>query len=148
MDIQKQIQKYMEQGKIMQLATVSHDQPWISTVYYVTDEHMNIYWLSWPERRHSQELTKNPKAAIAIAIKLDKPVIGIQTEGSVERVQDSDEVRAVMQKYVAKYSSGKDFYDNFVSGKNKHTLYKFVPNTFVLFDEVHFPENGRQEWQP
>ena len=141
------IQKLLAEGSVLQLATASGDQPWICTVYYVVDEDLNIYWLSYTSRRHSRELVKQPNAAISVAIKLDKPVIGIQAEGSVEVVTDHTQVQNIMKRYVAKYDAGKDYYDNFIAGKNQHQIYKFIPRQYVLFDELHFPENGRQEWQ-
>jgi len=134
---------------MMQLATLADGRPWICTVYYVFDQHNNLYWLSYPERRHSQEVEKNPNVAAAIAIKFeDKPVIGLQVEGKAETVQDAAIVKRVMDDYVDKYDSGKDFYDNFITGTNKHKLYKLTPELFVLFDELHFPNEPRQEWLP
>lgn len=131
----------------MQVASVGKNGPWIATVYFVPDAQQNLYWLSLPSRRHSQELYKDARAAIAIAIKDDQPVIGLQAEGNVEVLKDEDEIRKVMDSYVTKYGAGKDFYDNFVAGKNQHNLYKFVPKSFVLFDEVNFAGEPRQEWK-
>lgn len=134
---------------MMQIATVSGDQPWICTVYFVEDENLNLYWLSLPSRRHSQEIAKHKKIAIAIPIKFDKnPIIGIQAEGRAEVVTDSKQVARIMKSYTERYNAGKEFYDNFVAGKNKHLLYQFKPENFVLFDEVRFPNNPRQEWKP
>lgn len=133
-------------GPVMQLATSNENSPWISTVYYVADEEHNIYWLSLPERRHSKEVAINPQVAIAIAIKQDLPVIGIQAAGSVEVVADGMIVETILASYIKKYDgAGKEFYKRFVEGKNKHQLYKLTPTTLVLFDEVHFKENPVQK---
>lgn len=149
MQVKDLIKQYLHEGRMMQLATVAGDQPWICTVYYMCDQDLNLYWLSFPERRHSQEVVKHPKVAAAIPIKFDtQPVIGLQLEGSVQLVQDAETVKRVMEGYTAKYNAGKDFYRNFIDGSNKHQLYKLTPQLFVLFDEKHFPQNGRQEWRP
>ncbi len=137
--------KYLADSKTMQLATVAGNQPWISTVYFVADERMNLYWLSWPSRRHSLEISQNNKAAIAIAIKLDQPVIGLQAEGTVSIVEDSEEVAKVMKLYTAKYGSGQKFYKNFITNRNQHNMYKFIAKKFVLFDEVNFPDDSPLE---
>ena len=144
--VEKLVKEYLAEKRMMQIASVNGDQPWICTVYFVADEHQNLYWLSLPKRRHSQEIKKNNKVAIAIPVKFDKPVIGIQTEGVAEVVADSEVVKVVMEKYVEKYGQGKDFYDNFVAGKMEHSLYKFTPKRFALFDEVHFSTGDPQEW--
>lgn len=142
------IRKYLDQGGVMQIASVRGDQPWICTVYYVADEDLNLYWLSLPERRHSREIASHNKVAAAVAIKHDKPVIGIQAEGTAEEVKDAQTIASIMKLYVDKYNAGKDFYNNFVAGKNQHRLYKIKPSLLVLFDEVTFKENTRQEWRP
>jgi uncharacterized protein YhbP (UPF0306 family) len=148
MAIEELIRQGLNQGKVMQLATVSEGQPWICTVHYVPDENMNVYWLSLPTRRHSQEIAKNNKVAITVPVKFDQPVIGIQIEGAAAEVNNKDEIAKIMKLYIEKYHIGQKFYDNFVAGNNQHHMYKFTPSNFVLFDEVNFPGNGRQEWQP
>jgi uncharacterized protein YhbP (UPF0306 family) len=142
------IKKYLSKSRMMQIATVDNGQPWICTVYYVEDEGLNLYWLSLPTRRHSQEIAKQSKVAVAIPVKFDKnPIIGIQVEGTAEAIKSAGEIAKVMKKYVAKYDSGKQFYDNFIAGKNEHWLYRFTPKSFVLFDEVTFKDNTRKEWK-
>lgn len=126
----------------MQLATVRGDQPWVCTVYFVFLDGA-IYWLSYPDRRHSLELSDNPNIAVTIPIKFDKPVIGVQVAGTAELEADTQTIEAVMKKYVSKYGAGKDFHNNYVSGSNKHVMYKMKFTETVLFDEVNFPEQGR-----
>ena len=132
-------------GRMMQIATASGDQPWICTVYFVEDDDLNLYWLSFPTRRHSQEIAAHNKVAVAVPIKFDKPVIGIQAEGVAEPVTDGRVVADVMRSYVERYNSGQQFYDLFVKGQNQHVMYKFTPSKYVLFDEVSFPGDARKE---
>ncbi len=139
------IRDYLPQGRMMQVATVAEGQPWICTVYYVEDDELNLYWLSLPTRRHSQEIAQHDRVAIAVPIKFDKPVVGIQAEGRARAITDKAVIASVMKRYVERYNSGKQFYDNFVAGQNQHVLFKFTPHRFVLFDEVNFPDNGRKE---
>ena len=149
MEIEQLVKDYLPNGRTMQIATVHDNQPWICTVYYVADELQRLYWLSLPSRKHSKQLARHARAAIAIAIKTDKPVIGIQSEGCAEPVEEPGEARHVMQLYAGKYDgAGKDFYNAFVEGTNEHVLYRFTPDAFVLFDEVTFaPPNSRKVWQ-
>ena len=122
--------------KAMQLATVgSANTPWICTVYYVVYQGC-FYWLSFPGRRHSREISDNPHVAIAVAIKQTIPVIGLQAEGVVEQVTDMDEVTPVMARYIAKYSQGHTFLKRFAEGSNNHMLYKCRPKRVMCFDET------------
>lgn len=148
MEAETLIKEYLPTGKTMQIATEQDGQPWICTVYYVADELQRLYWLSLPTRKHSKHLARNDKAAIAIAIKADKPVVGIQASGCAEPVQEPGEVKHVMQLYTKKYDgAGQEFYDNFIEGTNQHVLYRFTPSSYVLFDEVTFdPAESRKEW--
>jgi len=143
---QELVKNYLQQGRLMQVASVSGDQPWVCTVYYVSDEQHNLYWLSLPTRRHSQEIAKHAHVAAAIVVKDDQPVIGLQIEGEANIAADARTVSKVMKRYVAIYDSGRDFYDNFMAGTNQHQLYRIKPHLFVLFDELNFHEAPRQEW--
>ncbi len=127
----------------MQLATSLDNQPWIANVFFIVDSNLNFYWLSYPTRRHSRELATNNRAAIAVAIKNDKPVIGVQAEGEVAEVHNKTIIAKMMLPYIKKYGQGKDFLQFVKEGKNKHILYKFSPTTLQLFDEVHYkPEQN------
>lgn len=141
------IPKYLANAEVMQLATVHNGQPWICSVYFVAHEN-NLYWLSLPSRRHSQELMNHDRAAVAIAVKTDMPVIGIQMEGTVSEVIDTETVGAVMAGYTKKYDTGYDFYDNYLTGTNQHHMYRFAPVGIMLFDEVNFAGNPRQVIRP
>lgn len=129
----------------MQLATTSNDKPWVCSVYYVADKQHNIYWLSWPSRRHSQNILAQPNVAATIAVKYDKPVIGVHVEGEAEKVVYVDKVQEVMNSYTERHNAGHNFYENFKNGSNKHVMYRIKPSKFVLFDEMHFINNPRQE---
>ena len=144
--LNKMVQEYL-QGAVptMQLATVRSGKPWIATVYFVADDELNVYWLSWPERRHSRELMENTSVAGAIVVKTDQPVIGIQFTGFAKEVTNLNTVKRVMKLYVAKYNKGEKFYDAAKSGLNKHHMYKLVPQEISLFDEVTYPNQSPVE---
>jgi uncharacterized protein YhbP (UPF0306 family) len=142
------VKKYLKEGRVMQVATSSDGHPWVCSVYFVSDEELSLYWLSWPTRRHSQEIEQNNKIAATVPIKLDKPVIGIQAAGVAEIIKEKMVVEKIMQKYVNKFDSGKDFYELFKAGKNQHQLFKFTPDKYFLFDEVNFSDGQKHEWTP
>lgn len=146
MNVENLIKQHLSDKKMMQIASVSGDQPWICTVYFVTDNKQNLYWLSLPSRRHSIEIKNTNKIAVAVPVEFDQPVIGIQSEGTATEVSDSEVIKNIMKLYVDKYGQGKDFYDNFLAGKNQHVLYKFTPKSYLLFDEKNFSGNPQQRW--
>lgn len=134
------VREYLQgNAQTMQLATVADGRPWISTVYFVADDELNLYWLSWPERRHSREIAENPQVAATVVIKTDKLVIGVQVEGVVGIVTDSTRVAEVMDRYVKKYDAGGDFAARLAEKTNHHVLYALTPEHIQLFDELQFP---------
>jgi uncharacterized protein YhbP (UPF0306 family) len=148
MDVSGLIKEYLKQARMMQVSTTSGSKPWICTVYFVSDEDQNLYWLSLPARRHSKEIAENNKIAVAIAVKFDKnPIIGIQAEGKAEVVEEQKTVENILPEYIKKYDSGKDFTELFKAGKNQHCLYKFIPGAYFLFDETNFSDGQKHEWR-
>lgn len=143
------VKKYLQEMEMMQVATLSGDQPWICTVYFVADDKQNLYWISGPTRRHSEEINKHSKAAAAIPVKFSgHPVVGLQAEGEAKEINDKTKISEIMRLYTDKFKTGEDFYNDFVAGKNSHKLYCLKPNLIVLFDEKNFPDEPRKEWRP
>jgi uncharacterized protein YhbP (UPF0306 family) len=140
------IKKYLSEAKTMQLATTKSNIPWICNVYFVADEDGNIYWLSEPTKRHSEDIKENPNVAISIAFKTGTPVIGLQAEGQAKQTGDLKTIKSVMVKYVKKYGLGKEFYRLASKGVNKHKIYKMTVKKYSLFDEVNFPKDSSKEW--
>jgi uncharacterized protein YhbP (UPF0306 family) len=148
--VEKLIRQYLAQKHIMQLSTASGNQPWICTVWFVADDHANLYWASWPERRHSQEIDSNPKVAAAIVVQdaRGQKGVGIQVEGTAQQITELDSIKPIAEKYAEKFGRSKEWVEKFANAQTKHRLYKLTPARFVLFDEEHFPSNIGQEWQP
>lgn len=138
------MQQQVMRAQTMQLATVSGDQPWICTVYFVLNEG-KFYWLSFPSRRHSVELGAHSKAAIAIVLRQEVPVIGLQAEGEVSEVKDLNEVKSVLDLYIEKYGQGKQFVERFKNGENQHVLYCFSPRKVMRFDEMNHSSQSYEE---
>lgn len=145
MELRTLIEEYLNAAKLMQVATVAGDQPWCASVGYALDEEWNLYWISLPQARHSQELVANPKIAGAIAdekLYVEGPR-GLQFEGIAELVPD-EEVEANLSLYCKRLNRDMSLIKDIQTGKNPHKLYRIKPSRFVLFDRVNFPHNERQ----
>ena len=133
----------------MILSTASGDQPWASTLYYASDEHFNIYWLSKLDTRHSRELAASPKAAGAIPLDADPstPNAGLQLQGIAGYVGDPAEIETATRAYAKKFGNSEQFVQGVISGKDEHKIYKLQPTAVVLLDEKTYPSSPRQEWR-
>ncbi len=142
--LEQLIRDYLKEGRLMQLATVKDGQPWICTVNYSVDENNNLHWISLKNRRHSQELTAHQKVAGAI-VKNPGVKQGLQFEGIAEEVK-YDDLEKVNAIHSERYGHKPERLEQAKSGDpNSRTYYRLKPTLFVLFDEINYPENPRQE---
>ncbi len=147
--LEKLISDYLNQSHMMQIATFEANQPWVATVFYVTDDELNLCWASPGNTRHSRNIRENHKVAAAIPVVHEKnqPVVGLQIEGVASLIDDAKTMEEVAKRYAAEFSFGEKWIKKICSGQTKHKLYKLNPTKFVLFDDINYPENPRQEWE-
>lgn len=149
LDIKKLIIDYLKEAKLMQVATAKNNKPWIATVWYVHDDDLNLYFISRKTRRHSLELKENSHVAGAIVkphtIGSGEKVRGLQFEGIGEECSH-DVLGKARDLYLAKYPTAEQIpLEQLQDPTFIAAFYVIRPTTFVLFDEVSFPDNPRQE---
>lgn len=137
------VKECFDQGRVMQLGTSHDGQPRVNSVYYVaSSDCRNVYWMSEPHRRHSEDIAIEARVAGAIAIKTDWPVMGLQFDGEASVVEDAEEMAGVIEAYNQKYDYvAEGFAERFKEGRNKHLLYKMTLKTLELFDQQNFAGN-------
>lgn len=146
MDLKQLIKDYLQEARLMQVATVKEGKPWVCTVLFAFDEEFNLYWISKPDTRHSQEISNNEKVAGAIVSPnaLGESVRGLQFEGIAKEATGKD-----MEKAIAIYANRTGMKDErkqkILDKTDGHVPYVIKPTLFVLFDTKNFPENPRQE---
>lgn len=148
MDLKAHIKRTFDQIHVIQLATVKDGQPWCCNVHAITDDDLNIYWVSRPDRRHSKEIAIDPHVAVAAAVRLVKPLLGVQVEGTAALVEDRAAVAYIMEQYAAFHGSDPAWVHEIKTGDNPHRLYKLTPIMIAIFDQTAFPNDPRQEWRP
>ena len=148
MDLRKLIVEYLERARLMQVATTKGSQPWACSVYFAYDANFNIYWVSKPSRRHSEEIRANSKIAGTIVLPHTPgdDVRGIQYQGIAEELTGED-ARPGLELYAKRYKTGSEWVEKVIKGENGHFCYHINPSLIVLFDEVNFPDNPRQEYK-
>jgi uncharacterized protein YhbP (UPF0306 family) len=146
MDIKELAKDHIKNSYVMQLATSRDNKPWICNVHFLADDDLNMYWMSVPNCRHSEDLAANPLAAVAIAVHTEMPLIGVQIEGKVEQLEFADH-EPLLHRYAARHNRA-DFVENALSGKAPFRLYRLTPTLISIFDLKNFPHSPKQEWQP
>lgn len=134
-------QQYLQQGRVMQIATLHDGDPRVNSVYYVPADDMTaVYWMSEPRRRHSEDILNDARMAGTIALKTDWPVAGIQFTGKGSVLEDQEKLQKIIEAYNEKYhDAAKGLYERMQQGTNKHLIYELTLESLELFDEVNFP---------
>ena len=149
-NLRELVSNYLREAKLMQIATVKDNKPWVATVWYAFDDDLNLYFISRKTRRHSVELGKN--SAIAGAIVKQHKTLGVKTRG-IQFEGNATEVSILelpksFNLFVKRFPKAKKFMISvraIIKNITDHHIYKIVPSSIVLFDEVNFPDNSRQE---
>ena len=141
---------YMTEQKLMQLATVGKDGPWICTVWQAFDDQLNIYFFSATNRLHSQQIEVNTKVAGALAkphTVTDKPR-AVQFSGSATKLTAAEDIKKARLVYEGRIFDSETIDKLMVHPERPHAFYKIVPDKIVLFDVENYPDNSRMEYIP
>lgn len=148
MKLRKLIEDYLKEAKLMQLATSVDNQPWICSVWFAADQDLNIYWFSSTTRRHSGEVIKNQKVAVAMVLPHTPkdPPRGLQLQGIAEALTEQADINKAISVYADRIFP-KETIEELMQDKEKlHKFYRIKPTQFVLFDAINFGEYWRQEY--
>jgi uncharacterized protein YhbP (UPF0306 family) len=142
---------HLAKGKLMQLATVtSIGDPWLCHVWYAADENLDLIFTSRATRRHSGEIRKDGRVAGGIvpilADGLGNKVQGIVFEGRAVEL-DGNDIRIAYQVYATRWPQFREMVsiDSLLSRSTESRLYRVKPGRYVVFDEISFPDDPRQE---
>jgi len=95
----------------MTVATVDREgQPQAAAVFYAADERVQLYFLSSPNSRHSQNLQRNSRVAATVHGDGQpwQEIQGLQIEGTAERVASVQELARAARVYARRFPFLKD----------------------------------------
>lgn len=148
--IKSLIEEYLDKARLMQVATSKNSHPWACSVYFAYDDALNLYWLSQPLRRHSQEIRANEKVAGTIVLPHTPgdDVRGLQFQGVAKELTQKKYIEHAMKFYAKRYGMDAKRVGAIVENTDGHMCYVVHPTLYVLFDEVNFSDSPRQEYIP
>jgi uncharacterized protein YhbP (UPF0306 family) len=153
-EVPQLIRNYLKDGRLMQLATVAADgHPWVAHVWYaISADLCELVFASNVSRNHSQHIRTNPAVAggvVAIPLEgLGQKVRGLSFAG-VASEGSGDRGRAAYELYAGRWPNVRAMFaaDDVDSDATPMRMYIVTVETYVLFDEVHFPSQPRQEYR-
>lgn len=106
MPLKKALSHYMRNQKMLSIATVEENTPWITNVYYTMGDGYTIYFVSSQDAEHSKHIQKNALVAFGNAWynKFNqKDRIGIQGQWLCKIVTDLDIIQQQVKKHNQKF---------------------------------------------
>jgi uncharacterized protein YhbP (UPF0306 family) len=150
------IRRMLESHNTLTLATGLEGGVWAAAVFYASDAAFNLYFVSDQRTRHAQEISANPRVALAINADVDNwdDVRGLQIEGSAQRIEGLERARA-LALYLGKFASVKALFEA-PRNPDEETIAKRLKNTdfwCVRPSYIRLIDNGRGfgfrlEWRP
>lgn len=128
------IAEYLKRNHIGVLATADKKtaEPHAAAVYYATDSHLNIYFLTKDKTAKSRNLELNRQAAMAV-YEADTQRIA-QIYGLVNRVEDSDMMERAkpLMAHFSQQSAGTSETPISKLAAGEYVLYRLVPQSIRL----------------
>lgn len=143
MDAKEIFVEFLENNKLMQLASQKDGSLWICNLYFASDKAGNIYWTSARHRRHSVEIEANPIVAASIVNdEVKKQAIQISGKAYRVPVKDSEAVDLI---YGAKFGHKDSRLSDIKTDTSSSRAYWILkPEVIELWDEVNFPDHAKQ----
>ncbi len=138
-ELKKYVLDYLEQNRMMTLATCKDDVPWAASVMFAYDDRLNLYFISKPDTRKTQNLLGNPKVSATInqIQKTPGKVVGVQLEGSAE-ILDKTKNKQELEIFENRFNWAEKYLHD-------HELFKVSPKKIHYLDDERFGPGGREE---
>jgi uncharacterized protein YhbP (UPF0306 family) len=124
---------FLKSQSTLSLATTAEDgAPRAAPLFYFSDNHLRLYWLSSASSRHSRNLKRRPQAAVSVYSPTEDwtQIRGVQMRGSVATVADRFERRGIVEAYCARFGLGPHL-DAAIA---RSRLYRFQPEWIRYLD--------------
>ena len=145
-DLGDRARSVIDANRYMALGTVDKaGQPWVSPVWFATEDYRNFHWVSSPDAKHSLNLAAHPEVAIAI-YDSSVPVGGAQAaymKGEAGELTGDDLVRGLeVFDRVSREDIGRGFGLEDVQGSALFRLYRATVSEHWVLVAGRDPERG------
>lgn len=147
MDVKVIVKQIIESSTYLSLATTNGANPWVNAIFYACDKDYNLYFASYNNSLHVQNILKNPNVAVAI---FDSHIIpgsgktqGVQIKAACKRVTKDELPKAIDILYAKRFPDPKEratrdlsierFTKEDNQGRADH-IYKITPQHFYILD--------------
>lgn len=141
------VKQIIDSSTYLSLATTDGVNPWVNAVFYAPDKNYNLYFASYNDSLHVQNILKNPNVAVAI---FDSHIIpgggrtqGLQIKATCKRLAKEELLKAIEILYAKRFPDPKEratrnlSIERFIKDDNEDRvdhIYKIIPQHFYILD--------------
>jgi uncharacterized protein YhbP (UPF0306 family) len=106
-ELRSRLRDFLERHDTMTLATNGPSgEPHAAALFYAVGEELELYFLSSPGSRHSEDLTRDPRVAATIQVDGQpwREIRGLQLEGSAYVATEEQEVARAAQVFASRFA--------------------------------------------
>ena len=132
MELTEEIREYLEAHHVLTLATMDDGGPWAAPLFYVSDDAMDLYFLSDPSTRHCQAIVARPHVSAAVhgGATAWQEITGLQLHGVAGALEDERAEEQALALYTAKFP----FVMPLIPADGPHRIYRIRPRWLRLID--------------
>lgn len=149
--------RFLAEISTLTLATASTDAaPWAATVFFASDKHFNLYFVSDHRTQHGRDMVDNPRVAATINPDCDNwhAVRGLQVRGNVAIVEGAERAKALLLYFKkfpqidALFQSPKDKHEETIATRLKAANFYCVRPELVRVIDNEQGFGNRVEFKP
>lgn len=138
-DLNKLAREIFDTNQYMTIASSNKQgEPWASAVVYAFDKNSNLYFLSLPSSKHSQNIKGNKNVVVTIfdSHQLWGQGVGLQVEGWGSEVNISESAEALKIYFDRNFPYGNsgNYKEEFTSEGSDYKFYKITPKKIWMND--------------
>jgi uncharacterized protein len=136
------VSAFLRRHTTLTIATVDREAwPQAADMFYVSDDALNLYFVSGEKSRHSMNLARIHRVAVTIHVETWdwRDIQGLQIEGEARAIGDPDERDRAWSLFRGKFPFTNEFVDQIV----RSSFYVVVPKWIRLIDNTR--EYGHRE---
>ncbi|MBP9738163.1 pyridoxamine 5'-phosphate oxidase family protein [Candidatus Saccharibacteria bacterium] len=141
MDIKSQaiskeaVRHFLESNFIAELATASNNKPTCSTVIYVVDKDLNLYFVTNRDSHKAENILKNQNVSMTI---WEFSKMSIQLDGLAKEVNDDSIKEWVINSFGDAATNDPDFWAPiFRINRGDYVIFKVTPTWLRALDLAH-----------
>ena len=134
-DLIRRIELFLSNHHTISIATSAEGELWSASVFYVSDEKFNIYFISFEESKHIQGILKNKRVSATINQDVSDwmQIKGLQLQGLACKVQEHHR-KDILNLYRQKFDSIHQLLDSPKTDDEKKIAKQFDSISLFCFE--------------